>query len=354
MLSDAGYEAYIAGGAVRDALRGVPIVDIDIATSATPEQVLEILAEHRVTTWDIGSAFGTIGAKLGGEIIEVTTYRSEAYTEGSRHPEVRWSSSAADDMVRRDLTINSMFLSADGTILDLYGGRDDLAAGVIRATGDPDTAFTDDPLRIVRTARFAATLEFTVEAATLASAIAHGPLLSSVSKERLLAELTKAFTAGAAPTFAAACIALGVDDVVFGGFDGSCITSSDADRAWTELARSQPSDNRQALLSAMTCPRRQVIATTRSAAIADWADDHPGENVDLLLKARALEPQVATTGLAVLDDPWARNLVAKSAAWLWEPLGTNGNDVRAQGFEGPAIGARLAEIERQWVTDQLG
>ncbi len=156
---EAGYELYLVGGYVRDALLGGTHPEVDAATGARPGEVKRLLRPHAEHLWAVGERFGTIGAHLSGYDVEVTTYRSDLYTAGSRHPEVDFGDSLEEDLARRDFTINA--IAADtlsGGVLDPFGGREDLERGVIRPVGDPLDRMRDDPLRMLRAVRFEATL----------------------------------------------------------------------------------------------------------------------------------------------------------------------------------------------------
>lgn len=366
VLEENGHEAYIAGGAVRDLLRGVPLVDIDIATSARPDEVEELMEASGLTTWDVGAAFGTIGVRVAGETIEVTTFRSEVYTAGSRKPDVEWSTSAEEDMLRRDLSINSMFLDRSGRVVDLFGGRDDLGAGLIRATGDPDRAFTDDPLRIVRAARFAAGLGFDIVDATRASAIANAHLVAQVAPERILAEIDKAMTSGAGAAFAARCRELGCEVTVFRGLPSEVITLDDPLAAWTQLAAGVPESERLPALNAMRVSRAHRQSVSATAGLVDWIDTLDSAPLrepldvalDLVQSARRLGRKVTDTAVTVSSTPprhrpapydglWCRQVLEAAEDLVEFDLGVDGAAVAAAGFEGPAIGARIAELERQ-------
>jgi len=154
-----GHELYLVGGYVRDALLGGAGVDADAATGARPKEIKKVLRPHAEHLWTVGERFGTIGASVGGFSVEVTTYRSDLYTEGSRHPEVRFGETLEDDLARRDFTINAIAADAlTGEIRDPFEGRKDLESGVIRPVGDPLDRMRDDPLRMLRAVRFETTL----------------------------------------------------------------------------------------------------------------------------------------------------------------------------------------------------
>ncbi len=190
----AGYEISLVGGPVRDALLGrlSQAPDLDFTTNARPEQVLQLLEGLADSTWDVGIRYGTVGARIGDRECEITTYRSEHYDPSSRKPEVNFGDTLEGDLGRRDFTINAMALRLPERVLvDLYDGINDLAKGVIRTPNAPRMSFSDDPLRMMRAARFASQLEFEVEAETLAAMVAMHERITIVSIERVQVEFLK-------------------------------------------------------------------------------------------------------------------------------------------------------------------
>lgn len=192
-------ELYLVGGPVRDLLleRAVPS-DLDFATSVPPAITREIAAEvPNVGLYDVGEKFGTIGIVMEGKDgapvpVEITTFRSEQYTPGSRHPDVAFGHTIEEDLARRDVTINAIAVDVQtGEIIDPFYGQADLAMGLLRAVGDPDERFAEDPLRLLRVARFVSQLGFAVEAETFAAMTRQAESLETISKERIYAELTK-------------------------------------------------------------------------------------------------------------------------------------------------------------------
>ena len=187
-LEEHGYEAYAVGGCVRDMLLGREPEDWDITTSARPEEVRQVFAR----TIDTGLQHGTVTVVLDRAGYEITTYRIDGEYEDGRHPkEVAFTRDLKEDLKRRDFTINAMALSRSGELVDPFGGREDLKAGVVRCVGDPSERFSEDALRLLRAIRFAAQLDFTIEERTKRALRAEAPRLSCVSRERVQAELTK-------------------------------------------------------------------------------------------------------------------------------------------------------------------
>ena len=192
----AGHVLHLVGGSVRDALLGRLGDDLDFTTDAHPEAVQALLEGWAESTWDTGIAFGTVGAQRRGFRIEVTTYRAEAYDRTSRNPVVSYGTSLIDDLARRDFAVNAMAVAlpdwkAPDAFVDPYGGMDDLAAQVLRTPGRPEDSFGDDPLRMLRAARFASQLGFRVAPEVVAAMREMAGRLEIVSVERISDELSK-------------------------------------------------------------------------------------------------------------------------------------------------------------------
>src|ERR671921_287172 len=197
---EAGRELYLVGGFVRDALSGSPGNDVDATSSARPEKIKRLLRPVADHLWMVGERFGTIAAKVGAYDVEVTTYRSDLYTEGSRHPEVTFGDNLVEDLGRRDFTINAIAAHArTGKIRDPFDGRRDLKSGVVRPVGDPLDRMRDDPLRMLRAVRFEAVLTTPEKpfgmTPGLEEAIQNNALwLESISAERIREEFEKILT----------------------------------------------------------------------------------------------------------------------------------------------------------------
>ncbi len=187
-----GHQLALVGGPVRDLLLGRTAPDIDLTTDARPEVVRELLKRWGDAWWDVGIAFGTVGARKGEHLVEVTTYRADVYRHDSRKPEVSYGDSLEGDLLRRDFAVNAMAVDLrTSAFVDPYGGLDDLTARVLRTPGPPEVSFADDPLRMLRAARFAAQLGFTVDPAALTAMTEMAERIEIVSAERVRDELAK-------------------------------------------------------------------------------------------------------------------------------------------------------------------
>ncbi len=189
----AGHVLYLVGGSVRDELLGRPVLDYDFTTDAHPEEICSLLASvEPENLFAIGEKFGTISATIEGFRVEVTAFRGESYEAGSRKPEVRFGVSLDDDLARRDFTINALAQEiTSGAVVDLFGGRADLDARLVRAVGDPRARFAEDPLRLLRAVRFATVLDFSIEEETAAALRTEAAALASISRERVAEEMNK-------------------------------------------------------------------------------------------------------------------------------------------------------------------
>lgn len=197
----AGHELALVGGPVRDAFLDRPVTDLDFASSATPDEILALVAPLADATWDVGREFGTIAARIGGDTIEITTYRADTYDGVSRKPSVAFGDILEDDLVRRDFTVNAMALvitpRRDGSqatvpqLVDVGGGLEHLLAGVLDTPMAPERSFDDDPLRMMRAARFAAQLGFDVAPRVVTAMAALAERIRDISAERVRDELSK-------------------------------------------------------------------------------------------------------------------------------------------------------------------
>ncbi len=188
-LNEHGYKAYAVGGFVRDNLLGLPLFDVDVTTSATPDEMLEVFKDFKV--YLTGIKHGTVTVNSLGELIEVTTFRVDGKYLDNRHPEkVEFVKDLKNDLLRRDFTVNAMAFDGEN-LIDLFGGQEDLKNKIIRAVGDPEKRFEEDALRILRALRFASVLDFEIDLETARAMEEKAHLLKNVSVERILTELTK-------------------------------------------------------------------------------------------------------------------------------------------------------------------
>ena len=187
-----GHDLALVGGPVRDAFLGRPVTDLDFTTDARPERILELVRPIAEAHWDIGREFGTIGARIDGEQVEITTYRADSYDGVSRKPVVAFGDSIEGDLHRRDFTINAMALALpDLRLVDPTGGMDDLIAGTLRTPIEPAVSFGDDPLRMLRAVRFTSQLRFDLDVDAFEAIVAGRERIRDISAERIRDELVK-------------------------------------------------------------------------------------------------------------------------------------------------------------------
>lgn len=197
VLESAGYEAWIVGGWVRDALLGAPCHDVDVTTSALWQESARLFREAGLKVFETGTQHGTITVVCEGFGVEVTTYREDGDYTDHRHPDsVQFVDSVEDDLARRDFTVNAMAYHPERGILDPFGGRADLAAKVIRAVGDPSRRFSEDALRVLRAVRFACRMGFSIEEGTHQALVAAAPGLDDIAQERIGLEMSGILATG--------------------------------------------------------------------------------------------------------------------------------------------------------------
>lgn len=189
-LHENGYEAYIVGGSVRNMLLGISVDDFDITTNALPSETKSLFPDFTVV--ETGIKHGTVTVVINGENVEITTYRTEGEYTDSRHPDrVEFTTSLELDLSRRDFTVNALAYDGEGTVVDLFGGEEDIKSKVIRAIGNPHERFNEDALRILRAVRFSSVLGFDIDAKTKEAMLECKHLLSKISKERIAVEINK-------------------------------------------------------------------------------------------------------------------------------------------------------------------
>ena len=189
-LIEEGYEAYLVGGCVRDYLLDKPLHDVDITTNATPNEILAVFSDYK--TFDVGIKHGTVGVLIDKKIVEITTYRMDSDYENYRRPrEVTFTSSLAEDLKRRDFTMNALAYNEIDGLIDLVNGQEDIKNRIIRAVGNPDTRFSEDALRIIRALRFKGQLGFEIESETKSAIFKNYKLLENIAYERISQELNQ-------------------------------------------------------------------------------------------------------------------------------------------------------------------
>ena len=192
LFEAAGFELSLVGGPVRDAILGRVAPDLDFTTSANPDQILKLLKPISSATWDIGREFGTIAAQIGEEKVEITTYRADSYDKTTRKPTVEFGDNLEDDLIRRDFTVNAMALRLPSrTFVDPHSGLRDLLLQTLRTPSKPEISFSDDPLRMMRGARFASQLGFEIDPETFDAMRDMAERIQIISAERVRDELSK-------------------------------------------------------------------------------------------------------------------------------------------------------------------
>ena len=356
-LERAGYPAYAVGGCVRDRLMGRTPHDFDICTAATPRQMRDALPGVRLLS--TGEAHGTLTAVVKGASYELTTFRVDGeYADHRRPDSVRYVSDLRQDLARRDFTVNAMAYHPREGLVDPFGGREDIAAGLIRCVGDPAERFEEDALRVLRALRFAASCDFSVELATATAALAARHTLAFVARERILTEVTKLLCAPAprrglrdfAPVLVAAAPALAplAEDETrwVQAVDRVCAAPDSAAERWAALLWDIP-DTASALLRELRCDNatRERVQALLAAKGLPLTPERP-----VLLRAlRRLGPD-AVRQLAALSQADAATLAALEALLCENPcysvarLAIGGADLLALGLRGPEIGRALEAL----------
>ncbi len=373
-LHAAGHAAYAVGGCVRDSLLGQTPHDWDLCTSATPEQVLELFGEaHCIPT---GLQHGTVTVKHGGELYEITTFRTEgAYSDG-RHPDhVAFVPDVKEDLARRDFTINAMAYNAEEGLIDPFGGQSDLAAGIVRAVGEPQRRFEEDALRILRLYRFAARFGFAIDPATGQAARALCRHLDCVSEERIAEELSRLLAAPAPGAYLEAEVLA----VIFPELDAAELPESR--RILDALEPGM--EHVPVRLAALLCPLGEAgaraalkrlkcsnaLTGTVATLVREAAAGMPGAALTLTAKRFLSRYDLATitdlTALCSAQHPEqaeafaalqqeAARLVETNACCRINQLAVNGRDLMDAGVRpGPGLRRVLDALLEQVLTGQL-
>lgn len=354
MLSDAGFQAYVVGGCVRNALLDAPIADVDIASDARPDVVVklaEVAGFHAIPT---GIEHGTVTVVCDGEPFEITTFRNDVTTDG-RRATVAFSDNITDDALRRDFTVNALYAKADGTVVDPLGGLPDIAARRIKFIEDADKRIEEDYLRILRFFRFYAWYgdpEKGIEPNGLAACAAHIDGISALSKERLGAEMSKLLAApDPAPTLAAMA-ASGVLGQVVAGADTQFVAplahiEGDRPIRWQRRLAVLGGENVGKALRLSNADKRylsdikQVLQSTKNAAICAYL--YGGDET---LDAKLVE--AASIGGLV-----APNLDAEIKRGVAAVFPVQAADLFDRFDKGPALGAELKRLKQVWLDSDM-
>lgn len=373
-LHAAGHAAYAVGGCVRDSLLGQTPHDWDLCTSATPEQVLELFGKaHCIPT---GLQHGTVTVKHGGELYEITTFRTEgAYSDG-RHPDhVAFVPDVKEDLARRDFTINAMAYNAEEGLIDPFGGQNDLAVGIVRAVGEPQRRFEEDALRILRLYRFAARFGFAIDPATGQAARTLCRHLDCVSEERIAEELSRLLAAPAPGAYLEAEVLA----VIFPELDAAELPESR--RILDALEPGM--EHVPVRLAALLCPLGEAgaraalkrlkcsnaLTGTVATLVREAAAEMPGAALtltarrflsrydlatitDLTALCSARHPEQAEAFAALQQE--AARLVETNACCRINQLAVNGRDLMDAGIRpGPGLRRVLDALLEQVLTGQL-
>lgn len=346
-LRGAGFRAYAVGGCVRDTLLGAEPHDWDVATSATVEETSRLF-ERTVPT---GIKYGTVTVLLPGGAAEVTTFRRDGeYLDGRKPESVEFVTELREDLRRRDFTVNAMAMGADGEIIDLFGGREDLRRGVIRCVGDPEERFTEDALRMLRAVRFSARLGFEIEEKTLAAIMRLAPNAEKLSAERVHSELSKTLLSPR-PEYAGHMIEYGLL---------SRFMSAPAKKTGLEPLRAVPEELRLAVFAVLCRDQRlcqsaggllrELRATSADIKLASEAEKlfsggkMPDEDDILMALVDHTDGSVLATCAARGAYGQARAAVDSARCVRPSQLAVTGSDAAEAGLRGPEIGAALRAL----------
>lgn len=356
-LESMGCEASIVGGCVRDSLLGRTPGDFDITTSATPDKIMEIFASDGFSAVPTGIAHGTVTVVRDGKGVEVTTYRIDGeYTDHRRPERVTFTPSLAEDLKRRDFTVNAMAYSKKSGLVDLHGGTSDLEQGLIRTVGSPEKRFSEDALRILRAVRFCSVLDFRMDADTEAAAFEMAYLLEKISPERISAELSKMLTGKAsarvmrdyfeiiAPFFGLSEAVRDETAKLFAALDGEAALP--VRLAALCLHEGEARDILRALrFDGKTAARAEAIIENRSADIADYISakhlcrrvgTDTARDIALLQYAKG---ELSRDALGYFDE------IAKSGECVsLKGLALTGRDLTALGYSGEDVGRILDRL----------
>ena len=357
LLEENGFDAYVVGGSLRDALLGKEAHDWDMTTSAPPDEMLRIFSDYRVIP--TGLKHGTVTVLADGEPVEITTFRTDGEYLDSRRPEsVSFTSRIEDDLSRRDFTVNAMAYNKKRGLVDLFDGKNDLKLGIIRAVGDPEKRFSEDALRIMRAFRFSSQLGFDIDPETLAGAHATKNKLELIAKERIGSEMLRLLE-GASPRDALEKMGDIIELVIPVSLDRSRFTAvgaGDEGDAIQRLAILLYGKNKDEILSVAHALKLSSHQSTRLAKMSAEIPQNIIEGFDPI-KARRLicmlgeDAEGALRVAAALDVVGEKELEILRAELSKDPCTTvgglkiNGSDLIKENIAtGKAVGEMLARL----------
>lgn len=369
LIGAAGEEARVVGGAVRNSLIGLAPGDVDIATTALPQQVVRLAETAGLKAVPTGIAHGTVTIVVEGQGFEVTTLRQDIETDG-RHAVVRFGRDWRADAARRDFTVNAMSLAADGMLFDYFGGADDLAAGRVRFIGDAVARIREDRLRILRFFRFQASVGGGApDAAALSACIGERAGLAALSRERVRAEMLKLVVAPRAPAALEVMADAGLAGMILGGVAfyrdlGRLAAIEDALGLPADAARRlgvlavlvrEDADRLRERLALSNADYRRLDGIGHGWHALDPAHGEHGAKAVLFAagprgyRDRALVAFARSAALP--DDPAWRALATLPERWQAPSFPISGHDLIAQGLaDGPAVGNALAQLKAAWIA----
>ncbi len=346
VLAQNGYEAYIVGGCVRDALLGLEPSDYDITTSARPEEIMEIF-EKTIPT---GIKHGTVTVMAESEPVEVTTFRTEGRYLDSRHPEnVEFVTDLREDLSRRDFTVNAMAYNAEKGLIDIFGGATDLKNKLLRAVGEPRKRFSEDALRILRLFRFSSQLGFDIEENTLNSALKLQKGLENISRERIFAELIKLLNGKNQRAILPLIASRGLE---FLGLEKiPCFTEIPNEDLRLFVFLSSSSKNPTEALKGLKASNRQIDITEK-LLILEKLEAHTKEDIKNALFLTDLEAVSLHFELKNRNKLFLEEIIEKREPYLISHLDIGGEDLIALGYSGREIGERLELLRQEVIKDK--
>jgi|LGVE01.1.fsa_nt_gb poly(A) polymerase len=356
MLTDAGHQAYAVGGCARNALLGVPVADVDIATSAVPEEVVLLAEAAGLKPVPTGLEHGTITVVSNGEPHEVTTFRKDVDTDG-RRAVVAYSDNIADDAIRRDFTVNALYVEADGTLHDPLGGLPDIKAKRIRFIEDAAKRIEEDYLRILRFFRFTAWYgdpNAGMDAEGLAACATHVDGISKLSKERLGAEMKKLLAAPDPAPALAAMAACGVLAQILPGADPQYLAplvhleqTAEIPPSWQRRMIAMGGESHAKRLRLSRAEGKQLNAVSAAMQSGESANVMAYRfGADAALDAKMIEA-------ATLSSPLPEALHEHIAEGAKAVFPVKAADLVDRMGKGPQLGAELKRLESQWLTSEF-